>query len=109
MESQDTPRYRRVLLKLSGEALEAAQKKANEKILSHWKIEGDVLINDGKGGNLATVKDYADFELHVDWRIEPMGFFDSRPGRVRARVIHENQFNTPPLPRHGRCYFFRQR
>jgi len=59
--------------KLSGEDLEAAQKKTDERVLSHWKVEGGVLINDGKGGNLATVKDYTDFELLVDWKIEPLG------------------------------------
>ncbi len=59
--------------KLSGEALDAAQKKADERILPHWKVEGGVLINDGKGGNLATAKDYTDFELLVDWKIEPLG------------------------------------
>ena len=59
--------------KLSGEALETAQKKADERVLAHWKVEGGVLINDGKGGNLATAKDYTDFELLVDWKIEPLG------------------------------------
>jgi hypothetical protein len=59
--------------KLSGEALEKAQKAADAKILSHWTIEDGALDNDGKGGNLATVKDYTDFELLVDWKIEPAG------------------------------------
>jgi hypothetical protein len=60
-------------LKLKGEALEKAQKEANDKILPHWKVEEGVLINDGKGYNLATVKDYGNFELYVDWKIEPKG------------------------------------
>jgi hypothetical protein len=59
--------------KLSGEELDRAQKAANEKALSHWKVEDGVLVNDGRGGNLATVKDYTDFELLVDWKIEPKG------------------------------------
>jgi hypothetical protein len=59
--------------KLSGEALTEAQKKTDERTLSHWTVKDGVLINDGKGGNLATVKDFTDFELLVDWKIEPQG------------------------------------
>jgi hypothetical protein len=60
-------------LKLSADEREAAQKAANEKILPHWTIEDGSVVNDGKGYNLATVKDYRDFELYVDWKIEPKG------------------------------------
>jgi hypothetical protein len=59
--------------KLSGEALDKEQKAANDKALPHWKVENGVLVNDGQGGNLATAKDYADFELLADWKIEPAG------------------------------------
>jgi hypothetical protein len=59
--------------KLSGEALEKAQKAANDKALPHWTVEEGVLVNDGKGGNLATVKDFTDFELLADWKIETAG------------------------------------
>jgi hypothetical protein len=60
-------------LKLKGEELEQAQKAANDKILPHWKAEDGVLLNDGLGYNLATAKDYGNFELFVDWKIEPKG------------------------------------
>jgi hypothetical protein len=60
-------------LKIEKDKLPAAQKASDEKVLSHWKIEDGVLVNDGKGGNVATVKDYANFELYVDWMIEPKG------------------------------------
>jgi hypothetical protein len=60
-------------LKLKGEELEKAQKAANDKILPHWKVEEGVLLNDGLGYNLATAKDYGNFELYVDWKIEPKG------------------------------------
>src|SRR5215831_15079770 len=43
-------------LKMDKDKLEAAQKATDEKVLPHWKVENGVLINDGKGGNLATVK-----------------------------------------------------
>jgi len=60
-------------LKLKGEELEKAQKAANDKVLPHWKAEEGVLLNDGLGYNLATAKDYGNFELYVDWKIEPKG------------------------------------
>ena len=60
-------------LKMDKDKLEAAQKATDEKVLPHWKVENGVLINDGKGGNLATVKDYGNIELYVDWMIEPKG------------------------------------
>src|SRR5581483_6728561 len=58
---------------MSLDDLAAAQSKENSKVLPHWKVENGVLVNDGHGGNLATVKDYGDFELLVDWKIEPKG------------------------------------
>ncbi len=37
----------------------------------HWRVEGDVLVNDGHGGYLTTARDYGDFELLVDFCMEP--------------------------------------
>src|SRR5438105_3045149 len=50
-------------LKMSPEELAKAQKAANDKVLSHWTVKDGVLNYDGKGGSLATVKDYGNFEL----------------------------------------------
>jgi hypothetical protein len=60
-------------LKLNAEQLSKAQKATDEKVLPHWKVEDGILINDTKGGNLATAKDYGNIELYVDWKIEPKG------------------------------------
>jgi hypothetical protein len=60
-------------LKMKPDELDKAQKAANDKVLSHWSVEDGVLLNDGQGGNLATVKDYGDIEFYVDWKIEPKG------------------------------------
>ncbi len=52
----------------------AAQiKAANEKYLPHWAVKDGVIVYDGKGQSLQTVKDYGDFELLVDWKIPPKG------------------------------------
>src|SRR4029079_7075561 len=57
--------------KLTKEELAAKQKEANEKYLPHWTVKDGVLHYDGKGQSLQTIKDYKDFELWCDWKIEP--------------------------------------
>ncbi|HEY8506267.1 MAG TPA: DUF1080 domain-containing protein [Gemmataceae bacterium] len=59
--------------KLTPEQLAERQKAANEKVLPHWSVKDGVLVYDGKGNSLQTVKDYGDFELYVDWKIGPKG------------------------------------
>jgi 3-keto-disaccharide hydrolase len=39
----------------------------------HWNVEAGVIVYDGKGGDLVTEKDYANFVLHVDWKIQKGG------------------------------------
>jgi hypothetical protein len=60
-------------MKMTPEQYKEAVQKANEKFLPHWKIINGVLTYDGKGNSLQTAKDYADFELYVDWKIHPKG------------------------------------
>jgi hypothetical protein len=59
--------------KLSPEQLAEKQKEANEKYLPHWTVKDGVLLYDGRGQSLQTAKDYANFELYVDWKIGPKG------------------------------------
>jgi hypothetical protein len=58
---------------LTPEELSAAQQEADENMREHWKVENGDIAFDGKGRSLCTVKDYADFELLVDWKITPRG------------------------------------
>ncbi len=58
---------------MNPDELAAAQEKADEQMRAHWKVEDGVLVFDGKGRSLCTAKDYADFELYVDWKIEKRG------------------------------------
>ena len=55
------------------EDLAKAQEGADKQMHEHWKVEAGVLVYDGKGNSLCTMKDYADFELHVDWKIKAKG------------------------------------
>lgn len=59
--------------KMTPEALAAAEKKATEEALKHWKVEGDAIVYDGKNNSLCTGKDYGDFEMYVDWKIHAKG------------------------------------
>lgn len=47
--------------------------KADQNINAHWKVEGDEIVNDGKGLYLSTTKDYGDIELLVDYKMQPLG------------------------------------
>ncbi|HWA88161.1 MAG TPA: DUF1080 domain-containing protein [Opitutus sp.] len=38
----------------------------------HWRADGDELVNDGHGKYATTVKDYANFELLVDYKTVPL-------------------------------------
>lgn len=59
--------------KMSKEELAAAQAKADEHMAAHWGVADGMLIFDGKGHSLCTARDYADFEMLCDWKIEPKG------------------------------------
>jgi 3-keto-disaccharide hydrolase len=50
---------------------ELARKQAdwNTERDAHWKVDAEKgeIVSDGKNPHLATLKDYGDFELYVDW------------------------------------------
>jgi len=58
---------------MSPEELATVQQEANESMRAHWKVVDGVLEFDGKGQSLCTEKDYADFEMVVDWKILEAG------------------------------------
>lgn len=56
--------------KASEEERKAMQRKADGLMRRHWRVrDGGALYFDGGGYSIATVKDYADFEMYVDWRL----------------------------------------
>ncbi|MCA9165974.1 MAG: DUF1080 domain-containing protein, partial [Planctomycetales bacterium] len=56
---------------LTGDALAAAQAKADDNMRAHWSVVDSILTYDGKGQSLCTAQDYGDFEMYVDWKIPP--------------------------------------
>ena len=55
------------------DTLAAKQAKADERMRTGWVAKNGELVFTGHGDNLATVKKYGDFEMYVDWKIEPEG------------------------------------
>ena len=46
---------------------------AGDHINAHWRVDNDEIVNDGKGLYLTTDKEYGDFELLVDYKMQPLG------------------------------------
>ena len=59
--------------KLPPDKLAEEQAKADQRMVEHWKAENGEIVFNGKGDSLCTKKDYADFEMLVDWKIPPRG------------------------------------
>ncbi len=59
--------------KMGDSALKVAEAKENEKTKGDWMVKDGLLIFTGHGDNLATAKQYADFEMYVDWKITAQG------------------------------------
>lgn len=60
--------------KMSAVKLAKAQEKADEQMRKDWKVENGCLVFEGSGfDNLCTVKQYGDFEMYVEWMLDPAG------------------------------------
>jgi HEAT repeat protein len=59
--------------KMTPEELKKAQAAADDGMRAHWRAADGALLFDGKSESLCSVRDYADFEMLVDWKIEKGG------------------------------------
>jgi len=60
--------------KMKSAELAKKQVAADELAQKHWSARNGVLFFDGTGGdNLCTDKQYGDFEMWVDWNLDPAG------------------------------------
>jgi hypothetical protein len=53
--------------------LKTAQGKADSIMNKGWAAKDGILVFNGSGNNLCTVRQYGDFEMYVDWKITPDG------------------------------------
>jgi hypothetical protein len=58
---------------MSVDTLALLQAKADKIMQEGWEAKGEELHFTGHGDNLCSVKDYQDFEMYVDWKIEKEG------------------------------------
>ena len=59
--------------KMDAATLAKEQHKADSIMNKGWYVKDDVLNFSGEGENLCTIKQYRNFELYVDWKIEKEG------------------------------------
>lgn len=60
--------------KMKADQMEKAQIKADEQMRKDWKVENGVLVFEKTGhDNLCTAKQYGDFEMYIDWMLDPAG------------------------------------
>lgn len=58
---------------MDSKALAKEQEKADEVMRKGWYAKDGELVFTGKGDNICTTKDYGDFEMYVDWKIDHGG------------------------------------
>lgn len=58
---------------MSAKELATARQKADSVMRRHWSVRDGILYFDGAGKSLTTQRQYKDFEMMVDWKIEPVG------------------------------------
>jgi hypothetical protein len=68
-----TPEQRADYQKKSIEGGLPEGKQGAENINAHWRVDGDEIVNDGKGLYLTTDADYGDIELLVDYKMQADG------------------------------------
>ncbi len=59
---------------MTSDELAKAQVKADETMRNDWKVENGLMTYVGTGfDNICTIRPYADFEMYVDWKLDPNG------------------------------------
>lgn len=59
--------------KMSAATLAKEQQKADSIMRKGWYVKDSVLNFSGEGENICTVKQYRNFDMYVDWKIESKG------------------------------------
>ena len=60
--------------KMTPAQLEKEQKAADERMRKDWFVKNGLIVFEGSGyDNLCTEKQYGDFEMYVDWMLDPNG------------------------------------
>ena len=89
----------------SPEEYKAQADAATKEAFRHWTVKDGVIHYDGKNNNLQTAKDFGNFEMYVNWKIEPHG--DSGiylRGNPQVQIWDINGKNNPKKIGSGGLY-----
>ena len=59
--------------KMTKEVLAKKQIEANAKVKDNWSVKDGMIVFQGEGANLCSIRPYGDFEMIVDWKISKNG------------------------------------
>ncbi|MEJ1242442.1 family 16 glycoside hydrolase [Chryseolinea sp. T2] len=59
--------------KMTATVLAKKQQEANAKVSKNWSVKDGMIVFQGDGANLCTIRKYGDFEMYVDWKISKNG------------------------------------
>jgi hypothetical protein len=59
--------------KMPAVELAKKQKEANAVVSKNWSVKDGMIVFQGDGANLCTIRKYGDFEMLVDWKISKNG------------------------------------
>jgi HEAT repeat protein len=77
--------------------LRRAREQADAAAARSWTVENRTLISDGTGVGLGTVTPFRDFELRLDWRLQPGGHAGIALRGTPVVQIHADD-SAPPNP-----------
>jgi HEAT repeat protein len=97
--------------KMKPEELAKKQIEANKKVPLNWTVKDGCICFSGAGANLCSIKNYADFEMLVDWKISRNGdsgiylrgspqvqIWDTSNSHVGSGGLYNNKINiSKPL------------
>ncbi|MEM6506911.1 MAG: DUF1080 domain-containing protein [Planctomycetota bacterium] len=72
-KTEDPVKLAAKLKAMTGDERRAYRDNMEATINKHWRVENGELISDGKGPHLVTWRQYADFEMWVDWKLMTAG------------------------------------
>lgn len=58
---------------MSDDERKREQRSADQRMRDHWTVRDGILLFDGNGNNLCTIKDYKNFVMLVDYKIKDEG------------------------------------
>ena len=60
-------------LLFDGQSLDGWRGYNREDLPGGWAVEDGALVRVGRGGDIITVEQFVDFELYLEWKVEPGG------------------------------------